>query len=245
MPGPVSSFNPYSDNVCLKDDESGAPPVPVQSTVGPEPPRAPASEGAGRADAGAGTSVLVQKFSPQTSPASAKLSASTAAPPSTGFMVTSSGAVPGGGSYRVAASLANPEVKSGLFKGTSAEAGTVSVQYGKDNDVQIVAARGKLAVSGGGYGLSVTGEAGVVRANLGENNDDGSIGGNIGSGAELIGSEATIDTPAGSVTAGLSASMSLSGSMGVRDADHDGLPEFCAKFSVPRFTIGACVEQFW
>jgi len=44
---------------------------------------------------------------------------------------------------------------------------------------------------------------------------------------------------------GLSVSMSLSGSMGVRDADHDGEPEYCAKFSVPAFTIGACIERFW
>jgi hypothetical protein len=33
--------------------------------------------------------------------------------------------------------------------------------------------------------------------------------------------------------------------MGVRDADHDGKPEFCGKFSVPAFTVGACIEQFW
>ena len=38
--------------------------------------------------------------------------------------------------------------------------------------------------------------------------------GNIGAGAELIGGEATLTTPAGSVTGGLSLSMSLSGGMG-------------------------------
>jgi hypothetical protein len=135
------------------------------------------------------------------------------------------------------------QVETGPLKGSSLELGTAYVQYGKDNDVQVALARPTVALSGHGYGITVTGEAGVARANLGENNDDGSIGGNVGSGVEALGYEVTVDTPAGSVTYGQSASMSLSGSMGVRDKDHDGKLEFCAKFSIPAYTLGACVEE--
>ena len=132
-----------------------------------------------------------------------------------------------------------------MFAGSNAEKGTVSVQYGKDNDVQLVAERGSLVASHAGFSLSVTGDAGVARANLGEHNDDGSIGGNLGAGVEVFGAEGTLNTPIGSLTYGNSVSASLSGSLGVRDADHDGKPEFCGKFSIPAYTVGACVEQFW
>jgi len=246
MADPISSLNSYPSNACIDDDgETSAPVAPLQSTVVTAPPNQRLPEAGGSAEIPAGTAGLVEKFSTPTSLKSALPSPSTPAPPAARYLLTSSGAVPGGGSYRVAASLMKDEIKSGLLNGSHTEIGTVSVQYGKDNDVQLVGARETLTVARAGYGLSVTGEAGVVRANLGEHNDDGSLGGNMGAGAQLIGGEVTLDTPAGSVTGGLSASMSLSGSMGVRDADHDGEPEFCAKFSVPAFTLGACVERFW
>ncbi len=161
------------------------------------------------------------------------------------MLTTSSGAVPGGGSYRVAATGLNAQIETGPLKGSGLELATAYVQYGKDNDVQVALARRTAALSGHGFGVTVTGEAGVARANLGENNDDGSIGGNIGSGVDLLGFEATVDTPVGSLTYGQGASVGVSGSMGVRDQDHDGKPEFCAKFSIPAYTVGACVEQFW
>jgi hypothetical protein len=241
MSGPISSLNPNAQNSCVDDgSEPNMSVAPPQNAVVPEPTRISSSAVAGSMETPSGTSGLVQKFP---TPTSLK-----AAPPSTStspLLVTSAGVVPGGGSTRVAVSLFKQEIHTAPLEGTSVEVGTVSVQYGKDNDVQIVGARQTLKVSHGGYGLSLTGEVGVVRANLGENNDDGSVGGNIGAGAELIGGEATIDTPVGSLTGGLSESMSLSGSMGVRDADRDGDPEYCAKFSVPAFTLGACIERFW
>jgi len=250
MADPISSLNSYPGNISIDEHgENSTPVLPLQSSVVPEPSRQCSSEAGNAAETLSASSSLVQKFS---SPAlltsatpSSPPSGGKPAPPSARFLATSSGAVPGGGAYRVAASLMKDEIRGGLLDGSRAELGTVSVQYGKDNDVQLVGARETIVVSHAGYGLSITGEAGVVRANLGENNDDGSLGGNLGAGAELLGGEVTLDTPVGSITGGLSVSASVSGSMGVRDADHDGEPEFCAKFSVPAFTLGACIERFW
>lgn len=250
MADPITSRSSSDpSNSCIDDGgEINASVAPEQCTVPPEPSNQCSIGAAGAAETPNGTQVLVRKFSSSSAPKSAgSPPASGSSGPSSGiFFVTTSGAVPGGGSYRVAGSVLNYHLESGPLKGTGVEAGTASVQYGKDNDVQLVGKRATLKLnSGSGYGLSVTDEVGVVRANLGEHNDDGSLGGNIGSGVELAGREVTIDTPVGSLTGGLSISMSLSGSMGVRDADHDGKPEFCAKFSVPAYTLGACIERPW
>ena len=85
----------------------------------------------------------------------------------------------GGGSYRHSASVMTAEIKTGLFEGSHAELGQASAQYGKDNDVQLVGMRDTFVIHrDDGYGLSLSGDAGVLRANLGENNDAGSLGGN-------------------------------------------------------------------
>jgi len=150
-----------------------------------------------------------------------------------------------GGSFRDGASLLTGQLTLGPLQ-SKLEIGAVSVQSGTDADAGLALARGTTVLNaGGGYSVTVVDELGSARANLGEHNDDGSIGGNIGSGATLAGTEATINTPYGSVTYGQSVALSLGGSMGVRDADHDGKLEFCAKFSIPAYTVGACVEQFW
>jgi len=181
-----------------------------------------------------------------------KFPAPTAAPPagpsgppviSVTHLTTSSGPV-AGGSYRVSANVLDVQANLGPLH-SNVEVGSVSVQFGKDKDAQAALLRRTDTLTHAGYSLSLTSDALAARANLGEHNDDGSLGGNIGSGAELLGTEGTLNTPYGSVTAGVSISASLSGSMGVRDADHDGKPEFCAKFSIPAYTLGACVEQFW
>jgi len=233
------------NNVCIDGDDGAAstPAAPLQS-VRPEAAQSSA-ESSPPAETPLATQSLVQKFTPAVAVSAVTPSGGTSSASPTHWFMTSSGAVPGGGSYRVAASVMEHEVTSGLFQGSKVEIGTASAQYGKDNDVQVVGARGTLQLHRGGYSLSVTGEALTARANLGEHGDDGSLGGSLGAGAERSGFEATINTPVGSVTYGNSVSASLSGSMGVRDADHDGKPEFCAKFSVPAYTIGACVEQFW
>jgi hypothetical protein len=242
MSDPVSSLNISSSvNACIDDGEASTVP-----TVVPPPPK-PGSEAQGPAPSAdpVPTAVpgLVAKFAPSTA---TKPTASAAPPLSivTRSLVASAGAVPGGGSYRVLGTLLKQDIESGALR-SSLEIASASVQYGKDNDVQATLLRQTAQLGHGDYRLSLTGDAAAARANLGEHNDDGSIGGNIGSGLEVVGGEATIDTPYGSLTGGLSLSASLSGSMGVRDADHDGKLEFCAKFSIPAFTVGACVEKFW
>ncbi len=241
MADPISSLGSSNSLDCHVADQADAPSgvaEPTQSVAASSTPLV-SSEEASSSTATAGAQALVARYSPP--PALPK-----ALPViSQSSLSTSSGAVPAGGSYRVEANAFQAQVESGPFKGSNLEVGTAYVQYGKDNDVQLAALRRSTVLAGHGYGVTFTGEAGVARANLGETNDDGSIGGNLGAGVELLGAEVTVDTPGGSVTYGLSASLSLSGSMGVRDADHDGEPEFCAKFSVPAFTAGACVEQFW
>ena len=126
---------------------------------------------------------------------------------------TSSGAVPGGGSYRLAASVLAEDMTVGPAN-SHLDLGRASVQYGKDNDAQAVLARRTLVAAHAGYGLSVTANALVARASLGEHNDDGSIGGNIGSGIDVLSADATVDTPYGSLTSGVGVSASLSGSIG-------------------------------
>ncbi len=252
MADPISSLSSYPPNSCVDGEGEASPPVaPSPSTVTPAPAPAPANEcspDAAPAEPPSATQSLVRKF-PAASAASvvapsASTGSSTPTTASLRHLVTSSGPVYGGSSQRVARSLVLGEIKSGVFQGTG-EIGTVSAQHGTDNDFQIVGQRGTGVVSKSGYSLSITADAAVARANLGEHNDDGSIGGNLGLAAELVGVEGTLNTPIGSVTYGNSMSTGASGSMGVRDADHDGKPEFCAKFSIPEYTVGACVEQFW
>ncbi|MET0794224.1 MAG: hypothetical protein ABW061_22065 [Polyangiaceae bacterium] len=160
--------------------------------------------------------------------------------------VTTEGRVPGTGSYRISQTALSVQVSSGFFKGSGTEVGNVSASAGTDADLQFSARKNTLSMTSGGYHLSVVTDVASGRVNLGEHNDDGSIGGNIGAGGDLAGTEATLDTPGGnSFSYGASQSAGASGSIGVRDANHDGRPEFCAKFSLPAFTLGACIQQFW
>jgi len=121
-----------------------------------------------------------------------------------------------------------------------------ALQKGEDKNVQLTVERSNFAIEHrSGFGLSLSGDVGVFRANSGVHNDDGSVGYNIGLSAEAAGLEATVSTPVASVTLGASVSWGLSGSSGFRDADHDGKPEYCARVSVPAFTFGGCLERFW
>ena len=130
--------------------------------------------------------------------------------------------------------------------GSGATALELSIQKGQDKNVQVTVARSNFAIDMcSGFGLSLSGDVGVFRANIGVHNDDGSVGHNIGLMAEAAGLEATVTTPVASVTLGASVSDGIAGSSGVRDADHDGKPEYCAKVSIPAFTVGACLERFW
>lgn len=246
MADPISSLGPNTALDCHADDHAATSSVaePTQSAVPASSSLVCTAEAASSSAPPAGAESLVARFSPP--PALPKPVASGALPViSHSSLTTSSGAVPGGGSYRVAANVFQAQVETSALKGSRLEVGTAIVQYGDDNDLQVVLARRSTMLSGHGFGVTLTGEVGTLRANLGEHNDDGSIGGNIGAGAELAGAEVTVDTPVGSLTYGQGASLGASGSMGVRDADHDGKLELCAKFSIPEYTVGACVEEFW
>jgi hypothetical protein len=195
MADPISSLGSNNpNNACVDDDgAASAPAAPLQS-VAPEPAQS-ASVSSTPAEPPPASQSLVQKFTPPSALPAVTPSAGTSSSSSTQWLVTSSGAVPGGGSYRVAASVVRDEVTSGLFQGTTAEIGTASAQYGKDNDAQLVGARETVHLHRGGYSLSVIGEALTARGNFGEHGDDGSLGGSLGAGAQLVGVEATLDTP--------------------------------------------------
>ncbi len=207
---------------------------PLASSSPPEPDTCAASPA---------VQSLVARYSDAASSTLSRVAAGRAQDPS-GLYVSSS-PTPDGESWAGEIALANARVGRGVLEGTAIEALGASTKTGADLDLQMFMLRDTLAISGGGFGASITLSGPELRANLGEHNDDGSVGGNIGLGSQLFGVEATLSTPVGSLTYGASASIGASGSLGVRDADHDGAPEFCAKVSVPAYTVGACLEQFW
>ncbi|HEY4103565.1 MAG TPA: hypothetical protein VGM44_06725 [Polyangiaceae bacterium] len=241
MPDPVSSLssNP-SPNACIDDDgvsanECTAPPTPTSTSASQSLISEPEPDTGSTPNA---VKTLIAQFTPRR-PGLANGAAIGRDSNAVGYSYD--GPTPDGDSHRSVKAF----VKTTNDSGANLEVLGMSEQSGLDQDFELTTMRGSLALSHAGYGLSVSADALTARANLGEHNDDGSIGGNLGIGAEFIGAEATIDTPVGSLTAGASVSASVSGSLGVRDADHDGKPEFCAKFSIPAFTLGACLEQFW
>jgi hypothetical protein len=122
---------------------------------------------------------------------------------------------------------------------TDLEVGSVSVQLGAQSEAQLAMAR-----IGDPYG-KVTGgvEVFTARAQLGIHNDDGSTGFNAGLGATAVGAETTYTFDGGNtLTVGAAASLGISGSIGLRDADGDGVDELCARYSGAIFTLGICAE---
>jgi len=188
---------------------------------------------------------LVDRYSASSLPSRRAPAVTSGRPPHDAGLYMSSKPTLDGTSCRDEVALANAHVEGGAFQATGVEALGVSLMTGKDFDLQLFTVRNTLALAGGGFGLSLSTSGPELRANLSEHNDDGSMGGNIGIGAQAFGAEATVSTPIGSMTYGMSSSWGASGSTGVGDADHDGDPEFCAKLSIPAYTVGACLEQFW
>ena len=254
MPDPISCLSPSSTPIGC-NEEAGDP-----SAVCSAPPQVPASAPPALMSVPPGSPGVTAPPSVTPAPSGvtsliAAFSSSTAARPgpifggvpahSLVFLGTTSGPSAAGGSHRDAAMVLKAQIDSGPLQGTGREVLSASKQFGTDMDLQVAVGRESYIAAHGGYALSVIGEAGAARANLGEHNDDGSQGLNVGLVAELAGVEATISTPIGSLTGGLSLSEGVSGFIGRRDADHDGKTEFCAKISIPAFTVGACVEKFW
>ena len=100
---------------------------------------------------------------------------------------------------------------------------------------------GHTAVSG----LHLAGGIDILNANahLGEKNEDGSQGANVGIGATLLGLEGSAEYKGCSLTLGVSGSWGGSIASGEgRDIDGDGVPERCFKMSLGPFTLGECDE---
>ena len=217
MPDPICSLNPNSPNTCGNDDELSSS-VSTASAITSEPPAPAAPTQTLNAPSEAAICAvpsLVAKFTP---------------PPPTTVVVDKA--------------LHHQHTDSGPLKGSDLQYGKVLVQHGDDTDAQVAAMRGTLIKSKEGYSLSVSAEALTAGVSVGRHNDDGSDGVHFGAGAEFAGAEVTLGTPYFSATGGLSASLSASLSMGIRDRDHDGKPEYCVKGSL-FVTEGLCMEQFW
>jgi hypothetical protein len=81
-----------------------------------------------------------------------------------------------------------------------------------------------------------------AKFNYGTQNADGSVGGNFGLGATVIGTEVTYESSGSSLTLGLSEGVGAELSIGVRDKDEDGLGELCGRVAAGPFTVGLCLE---
>jgi hypothetical protein len=93
--------------------------------------------------------------------------------------------------------------------------------------------------------LLVTAKGDLVNAgaHAGALNEDGSHGGNVGAGLNLVNGEIDLDYKGWSFSLGLG--LSLGGSIASgegRDLDGDGVPERCFKMSLGPLTLGECDE---
>jgi hypothetical protein len=248
VPDPISSSTPTpGPNQCLEDDgglSGGVCPNPATTAFGGDSSAVggPATEPSA-CEAPNAVWSLVQQF-----PAAAFAKASVAGrqPDSTSVVgYDHTGPSPEGDSQRSEVAFVKSSNPSGALQGSSLEVLGVVAQSGAQSNHELIAMRSTLALSHAGFGLAVTADGPSLRASLGVHNDDGSLGGNLGLGGNALGFEATLSTPVGSVTYGDGLSLAASGSIGVRDADHDGKPEYCAKVSLPAYTFGVCLEKFW
>ncbi|MCP3169630.1 hypothetical protein [Myxococcus qinghaiensis] len=90
---------------------------------------------------------------------------------------------------------------------------------------------------------ALRGEIFTARANLGIRNSDGSVGINAGATATIVGGEVNLGHGGNSLTLGAAFGLGAEGSAGIRDVDHDGRIEQCARGSIGAFTVGGCIEQ--
>jgi hypothetical protein len=247
VPDPISSSTPNpAPNQCLDDDGlSGGVclnPATAESGGAASPGGSSASEPTA-CEAPNAVWSLVQRFPPAASASAVAASSHADSTSVVGYDHTGPSAE--GDSLRSEVAFVKSSNPSGALQGSSLEVLGVVAQNGAQSNHELIAMRSTLALSHGGFGIAVTADGPSLRASLGAHNDDGSLGGNLGLGGNALGFEATLSTPVGSVTYGDGLSLAASGSIGVRDADHDGKPEFCAKVSIPAYTFGVCLEKFW
>jgi hypothetical protein len=132
--------------------------------------------------------------------------------------------------------------KGQVADGIDVEVFSASAKLNGDQ-LTVQGAMSRVEVGGGGV-LAGSLETFSFKGNVSKTNPDGSIGGNAGIGANVIGVEGTARfLGASSVTGGLSVGVGAELGVGVRDFDKDSNPELCARVSVLFFTLGACVEN--
>lgn len=85
----------------------------------------------------------------------------------------------------------------------------------------------------------------TAKYHAGTENPDGTTGLNLGIGATTVGAEVTGTLGFVTGTFGMSAGVTLAGSIGIGDRDVDGEPEVCATAAGGIWSGGICVEKFW
>jgi hypothetical protein len=128
----------------------------------------------------------------------------------------------------------------------AADASLLSVSArGSDRQVEVAAHLSRLATGGkiGRGTLKASAETFSARAAVGTENPDGSRGVNAGLSASALSGELTAESSGNSFTIGGSFGPAAAGSVGVRDADHDGQSELCVRVEAGPVILGACVEN--
>jgi hypothetical protein len=245
QPNDLSSVDPSTDDLTCSVP---APPATAPATApaaAPEPNQSLAPGASSQSSVQSGVSQLVDRYSSKdysafiasaSSPATATATANASAPTS-------------GGGWLYAETHNTPDDHSALGA-VWAKHGSVghieilsaSVQAGAEAGAQIGVVHTAGQTSALGLNLSGGVDVATLRINLGERNDDGSKGANVGAMATLGGGELTVEHSGWSGTFGLSVSAGIAVSSGTRDVDGDGVPEHCLKVSAGIFTVGGCAE---
>lgn len=127
-------------------------------------------------------------------------------------------------------------------RGADIEVFSLSAHAGRhDETVQVGMARVGLATDDQHWSARV--EAFTAQAGRGHDNADGSVGYHAGFGYTVVGAEATGTIGPLSLTGGASVGTTFGISVGVRDSDHDGIPEICERIDFGVGTVGFCLED--
>jgi hypothetical protein len=87
------------------------------------------------------------------------------------------------------------------------------------------------------------GEVFTAQARVGVDNPDGSIGVGASVGSTVVGAEVTGTVGPVSLTVAAAVGATVGGSVGLRDSDHDGKTEYCARVDFGVGSVGICVEE--
>jgi hypothetical protein len=146
----------------------------------------------------------------------------------------------GGDFYAGASLLSGRDPKSGL----EAELFSASIHQGeREHAVQAGMARMGGSTDDGHF--STRGDVFTAQAHAGFDNADGSTGFGASAGATIVGGEVTGTLGPVSLTLGASVGATYGASAGVRDSDHDGKTEYCARVDFGVGSIGVCLEDRW